>query len=106
MSALLSYPPDIWAIYPEEAFGAFLIEQPENELEATLLAQISGDGKLTGGFRIALGGTGTVKCNTRADAILGIAGVQDFKLMVEARPGDISLRPNGTTSGWYDVQQR
>ncbi len=106
MSTLLSYPPDEWAIFPEEAFGAFLIEQPEHELEATLLAQVTEDGSLSGGFRFALGGTGTVRCDTRADAILGIAGIQDYRLVVEARPGDIALRPNGTTSGWYDVQQR
>ncbi len=106
MSTLLSYPPDEWVIFPEEAFGAFLIEQPEHELEATLLAQVTEDGGLSGGFRFALGGTGTIRCNTRADAILGIAGIQDYRLVVEARPGDITLRPNGTTSGWYDVQQR
>ncbi len=106
MSTILNYPPNEWAIFPEEAFGAFFIEHPERELEATLLAQATEDGRLSGGFRFALGGTSTVRCDTRADAILGIAGVQDYRLVIEARPGDIALRPNGTTSGWYNMQQR
>lgn len=106
MSHSIKYPPDNWAVLRAEEFGTYLVGDTEPEVDAQLLALVTEEGKIQGGFRIALGGSGTMRANVAASSLLAMREADKYRLIFERRPGDIVLRRNGVSTEWFDVDQR
>jgi len=106
MSVTTAWPPAQWDVIDSAEFNTFQVGEVDRELDAQLVAQVSRTGKLTGCFRLVLGGNGMVKAVIPANHILAVAGSNSYNLVLERRPEEIQLRRNGMTSDWFDVDQR
>ncbi len=105
MSVTTAYPPPQWDIIQAEEFNTYEVGEVDRELDAQLLAQVSRTGRLTGCFRISLGGSATIVAKIPANHVLAVGGSGSYVLVLERRPEDIRFRRNGITSDWMDVNQ-
>ena len=105
MSITTAYPPPQWDIIRSDDFNTYEVGEVDRELDAQLLAQVSRTGRLTGCFRISLGGSTKVVARIPANHVLTVSGSGSYILVLERRPEEIRFRRNGITSDWMDVAQ-
>ena len=104
----MRYPPEDWAIKPEDHFTAHTVDDDNGRgsmLVVDVCVQVSRDAVIEGNFKILLGGGEPIRAEILAKEVLVMGGAGSFKLIIERFPRDIMFRLNTTTSDWFDVEE-
>jgi hypothetical protein len=103
---LSSYPPEEWEINRTEEMASYAITEPVERLEDALLLSMARDGTVAGPSRFIIGGLQTLDIDLPATEFLICGGASGYRLAWEVRPQEVIIRPNSTTSGWFDIADR
>ena len=99
-------PPKGWAVFDDDDYFTYRTECPEGGTDVTMLVKLTPEAGFTGNFRVIISGDTVFKGQLAAEKLLAIKEASDYDVTINVRPQEICLRPNGTTSDWFDVDQR
>jgi hypothetical protein len=103
---LSPYPPEEWEINRTEEMASYAITEPVERLESALLLSVARDGTVAGPSRFIIGGLQTLEIDLPATSFLICGGASGYRLAWQIRLQDVVIRPNSTTSSWYDIADR
>jgi hypothetical protein len=100
------YPPDEFELRNDSDYGSFRLAEPQHKLEGALLVHVDESAKLTGSYKIALGGSELLKVDIPANNLVITGGSASYRIKMEIWPADIKIRENMMTSNWLDLDER
>jgi len=98
----MEFPPDEWACFPIEDYEAAVPRNP-GTLGIEVMAQMRNDGRVVDHFRVALGGSETVKARFNTRMVFLAERLPSTALIFEVWPRDINIRRNVASSEWLDL---
>jgi hypothetical protein len=94
----------VWVVKPQNLYLIYSPAVQSESTRATLLAEVSVEGRLIGNFRWSLSGKELISMTFSLASINASLSEEDYELTWQLRPEDVELRHNHSSGDWEDLE--
>jgi hypothetical protein len=102
----MRYPPEEFDIRADAEYGQFRVAESAQPLTAAVLIHVDEAAKISGSYRIVLGGSEMLRVDLPLKEVIFMGGSDNYRLLWELWPRDLRLRENMLSSDWIDLDER